>query len=123
VDRQERCPGHAVLQPGRGRKLKRAPPARKPHVERADVSPERQDLRPIEVKPSRCHVTSPPASGHAQTEGMTRVKEHAEGRAGLVLVLSRAEIEHCRPAAAKVAGDHIKVHLLGTSQVGQLGGG
>ena len=57
VDREERGSGHAVLQAGPRRTPERAPSAREPLVERADVPPEREDLRPREVEPRRRHVT------------------------------------------------------------------
>jgi hypothetical protein len=59
VDRQERGPGHAVLQARPRRTPERPPPVREPLVEGADVSPEREDLLPREVKPRSGHITSP----------------------------------------------------------------
>ena len=59
VDREERGAGHAVLQAGPRRTPERAPSAWEPLVERADVSSEREDLRPREVEPRRPHVRPP----------------------------------------------------------------
>jgi hypothetical protein len=50
VDRQERRPRHAVLQTRPRRTAERARAGRQPLIERADVPPERQDLRPRELK-------------------------------------------------------------------------
>jgi hypothetical protein len=45
----------------------------------------------------------PAASVHAQAERVPRrVQEHPEGRAGLVLVLGRAELEHGRLGGVEV---------------------
>ena len=60
VDRQHRRPGHAVLQPRPGRPLQRGRPRRKPLVERADLPPERQNLRSREVEPCRGASHDPP---------------------------------------------------------------
>jgi hypothetical protein len=44
-----------------------------------------------------------PESVHAETEGVPRrVEEHPKGRAGLVVVLGRAEVEHGRFADVEV---------------------
>src|SRR6185437_6949267 len=59
------------------------------------------------VTPANIDAPRPPRSFHAQAEGVPRrVEEHPEGRAGLILVLGRAEIEH------RLLGD-VEVHLLG----------
>ena len=41
-----------------------------------------------------------------------RIEEDPEGRAGLVLVLGGAEIEHSRLSGIEVVDDHIEMHLL-----------
>jgi hypothetical protein len=83
VDRQERGSRHAVLQPCPRRPPKGAPSGWEPLVERADVSPERDDLQPGDVEPrpghaasprselSRCRVgaASPPRVSHAVKAG------------------------------------------------------
>ena len=42
-----------------------------------------------------------------------RVQEHAEGRAGLVLVLGRPELEDGGLSGVEIVHDHVEVHLLG----------
>ncbi len=54
MDGEERSAGHAVLQARPRRAPERAPSARKPLVERADVPTKREDLRPREVEPRFC---------------------------------------------------------------------
>src|SRR5579859_2645607 len=58
VDRQQRGPGHAVLQPRPGCTPKRVLPAWQPHIEPTGVPPERQNLRPCQVEPNSGHLTS-----------------------------------------------------------------
>jgi hypothetical protein len=62
MDGQQRGVGHAALQPRPGRPPERAPSARETLVEPAGLPPERQDLRPRQVKPSL---------GHLITKGIT----------------------------------------------------
>lgn len=57
VDRQKRRSGHAVLQAGPRRAPERAASAWEPLVERADVQPEREDLRPREFQLRSGHCT------------------------------------------------------------------
>ena len=50
---------------------------------------------------------------HAETEGVPRrVEEYPEGRTGLVLMLGRAESEHCCLCGVEVIDDHVEMHLL-----------
>ena len=56
------------------------------------------------------------SSGSVQTkiEGMTcRVQENPEGRAGLVRMFGRSEIDRCRLGGIEVVNEHVEVHLLG----------
>src|SRR2546427_5858413 len=59
MDGNERSAGHAVLQARPRRTPEGAPSAWEPLVERADVPPEREDLRPRQVEPRRLHVRPP----------------------------------------------------------------
>jgi hypothetical protein len=56
MDREERSARHAVLQACPRRKPERAPSAREPLVECADVPPEREDLCPREFEPRPVHL-------------------------------------------------------------------
>src|SRR5438093_5250126 len=51
MDGEERSPRHAVLQARPRRTPERAPSAWEQLVERADLPPEREDLRPRQVEP------------------------------------------------------------------------
>ena len=58
VDREDRGARHAVLQARPRRTPERARAGWEPLVERADVPPEREDLRPREVEPSQSGYSS-----------------------------------------------------------------
>jgi hypothetical protein len=60
MDRQERGSRHAVLQPRPGRTPERARPPRQTLVEGADAPPEREDLRPRQLKPGGGHASPLP---------------------------------------------------------------
>ncbi len=59
MDRQQRGPRHAVLQPRPRGSPQRGRSRGQPLVERADASSERQDLRPRQLEPGGGHVAPP----------------------------------------------------------------
>ena len=94
VDRQERGPGHAVLEPGPRRQPGATAAAREPLVEGADVPSERQDLLPGEVEAILRHAASPRRGVFRRRKrGDLHVEEQEVDRVRGVLADRRADRE------------------------------
>ena len=66
--------------------------------------------------PVSANPTLSALSGSLQTKAervTCRIQENSVGRAGLIRMFCRTEIDHCRLGGVEVVNEHVEVHLLG----------